>query len=92
MQRVLPGGRDGLAAGAGHADAASPPEERQQRTLWPLVHVLLLVLLRYLFAVLLRPLFLVCVQEERPQDVRLLALAFLPAILRERASLPAWDT
>ena len=63
----------------------TPPLQRarQQRALWPLVPVLLLVVLSYLFAALLRPLFLVFLQDERTQDVRLLALAFLPAVLLE---------
>ncbi|HSX81783.1 MAG TPA: hypothetical protein VLQ80_24860, partial [Candidatus Saccharimonadia bacterium] len=47
------------------------------------VPVLLLVVLSYLFAALLRPLFLVFLQDERTNDVRLLALAFLPAVLLE---------
>jgi MFS family permease len=63
----------------------APPLQRgrQPRALWPLVPVLLLVLLSYLLTALLRPLFLVFLQDERTQDVRLLALAFLPAVLLE---------
>ena len=63
---------------------APPPQRgRQRRALWPLVPVLLLVLLSYLLTALLRPVFLVFLQDERTQDVRLLALAFLPAVLLE---------
>ena len=56
---------------------------RQNRALWPLANVLLLVFLSYLFTALLRPVFLVFLHDELTQDVRLLALAFLPAVILE---------
>ena len=56
---------------------------RQTRTWWPLVPVLLLVVLSYLLTALLRPVFVVFLHDELTQDVRLLALAFLPAVLLE---------
>jgi MFS family permease len=63
---------------------APPPQTgRQNRALWPLVKVLLLVFLSYLFTALLRPVFLVFLHDELTQDVRLLALAFLPAVILE---------
>jgi MFS family permease len=63
---------------------ALPPQPgRQTRAVWPLVPVLLLVLLSYLFTALLRPVFIVFFHDELTQDVRLLALAFLPAVLLE---------
>jgi MFS family permease len=63
---------------------ALPPQPRRQiRTLWHLVPVLLLVVLSYLLTALLRPVFVVFLHDELTQDVRLLALAFLPAVLLE---------
>jgi MFS transporter, DHA1 family, multidrug resistance protein len=63
---------------------ASPPQtERQTRAFGPLVPVLLLVFLSYLFTALLRPVFVVFVHDELTHDVRLLALAFVPAVLLE---------
>jgi MFS family permease len=59
------------------------PAGRQVRAFWPFVNVILLVFLSYLCTALLRPVFLVFLQDELTQDVRLLALAFLPAILLE---------
>jgi DHA1 family multidrug resistance protein-like MFS transporter len=63
----------------------TPPQqaERQTSAFWPLANVLLLVFLSYLFTALLRPVFLVFLHDELTQDVRLLALAFLPAMLLE---------
>jgi DHA1 family tetracycline resistance protein-like MFS transporter len=49
----------------------------------PLVPVLLLVFLSYLFTALLRPVFVVFVHDELTHDVRLQALAFVPAVLLE---------
>ena len=61
-----------------------PPQARgQTRAVWPLVPVLLLVWLSYLCTALLRPVFVVFVHDELTQDVRLLALAFVPAVLLE---------
>jgi MFS family permease len=63
---------------------ASPPQPRRQlRALWPLVPVLLLVVLSYLLTALVRPVFVVFLHDELTQDLRLLALAFLPAVLLE---------
>jgi DHA1 family multidrug resistance protein-like MFS transporter len=63
---------------------ALPPQAGEQRmAVWPLVNVLLLVFLSYLFTALLRPVFVVFVHDELTQDVRLLALAFAPAVLLE---------
>ena len=63
---------------------APPPQAaRQTRTVWPLVNVILVVLLSYLFTALLRPVFVVFLHDELTQDVRLLALAFMPAVLVE---------
>jgi MFS transporter, DHA1 family, multidrug resistance protein len=62
----------------------SPPQAgRQSMASWPFVQVLLVVFLSYLFTTMLRPVFLVFLQDEFTQDVRLLALAFLPATLLE---------
>jgi len=63
--------------------APSLQTRRQNRAFWPLVNVLLLVFLSYLFTALLRPVFVVFVHDDLTQDVRLLALAFLPAVLLE---------
>jgi MFS family permease len=61
-----------------------PPQPRRQpRTVWPLVPVLLLVLLSSLLTVLLRPVFVVFLHDELTHNVRLLALAFVPAVLLE---------
>jgi MFS family permease len=63
---------------------APPPQAgRQTRVVWLLVPVLLLVFLSYLFTALLRPVFVVFVHDELTHDVRLLALAFVPAVLLE---------
>jgi MFS family permease len=63
---------------------ASPPQiGRQTRAFGPLVPVLLLVFLSYLFTALLRPVFVVFVHDELTHDVRLLAVAFVPAVLLE---------
>jgi MFS family permease len=63
---------------------ALPPQAGgQDMAVWPLVNVLLLVFLSYLFTALLRPVFVVFVHDELTQDVRLLALAFVPAVLLE---------
>jgi DHA1 family multidrug resistance protein-like MFS transporter len=51
--------------------------------MWPLVPVLLLVLLSSLLTALLRPVFVVFLHDELTQDIRLLALAFVPAVLLE---------
>ena len=73
-----------MEAGTGNADGASPHRRGvRPRALWPLVPVLLLVLLSYLFTALLRPVFVVFVHDELTRDVRLLALAFVPAVLLE---------
>ena len=56
---------------------------RQTRPWWPLVPVLLLIVLSYLLTALLRPVFVIFVYDELTQDVRVLALAFLPAVLLE---------
>lgn len=63
----------------------APPLQvrRQTQALGPLVPVLLLVFLSYLFTALLRPVFVVFVHDELTRDVRLLALAFVPAVLLE---------
>jgi DHA1 family multidrug resistance protein-like MFS transporter len=63
--------------------ALPPPAGRQPRAVWPLVPVLLLVLLSYLLTALLRPVFVVFLHDELTQDVRLLALAFVPAVVLE---------
>jgi MFS family permease len=64
--------------------SASPPSiQRQTRAFGPLVPVLLLVFLSYLFTALLRSVFVVFVHDELTHDVRLLALAFVPAVLLE---------
>jgi MFS family permease len=64
--------------------AASPPQPRHQiRAFWPLVPVLLVVFLSYLLTALLRPVFVIFLHDELTQDVRLLALAFVPAVLLE---------
>lgn len=63
--------------------APHPQARRQRRAFRPLVPVILLVFLSYLGAALLRPVFLVFMHDEITQDVRLLALAFLPAVLLE---------
>jgi MFS family permease len=63
---------------------ALPPQAGGQRmAVRPLVNVLLLVFLSYLFTALLRPVFVMFVHDELTQDVRLLALAFVPAVLLE---------
>jgi len=63
---------------------APPPQgERQTQAFGPLVRVLLLVFLSYLCTALLRPVFVVFVHDELTQDVRLLALTFLPAVVLE---------
>jgi MFS family permease len=63
---------------------APPPQAaRQTRAVWPLVNVILVVFLSYLFTALLRPVFVVFLHDELTQDVRLLALAFMPAVLVE---------
>jgi MFS family permease len=63
---------------------ASPPQPGHQTTAFgPLVPVLLLVLLSYLCTALLRTVFVVFVHDELTHDVRLLALAFVPAVLLE---------
>jgi len=63
----------------------TPPVQtkRQTQALQPLVPVLLLVFLSYLFTALLRPVFVVFVHDELTRDVRLQALAFVPAVLLE---------
>jgi len=63
----------------------TPPVQtkRQTQALKPLVPVLLLVFLSYLFTALLRPVFVVFVHDELTRDVRLQALAFVPAVLLE---------
>jgi MFS transporter, DHA1 family, multidrug resistance protein len=61
----------------------SPQAGGQTRAVWPLVPVLLLVWLSYLLTALLRPVFVVFLHDELTQDVRLLALAFVPAVLLE---------
>jgi MFS family permease len=63
--------------------AAPPRTGRQTRAFGPLVPVLLLVFLSYLFTALLRPVFVVFVHDELTHDARLLALAFVPAVLLE---------
>src|SRR5919109_2036575 len=63
--------------------APLPQPERQTRTVWPLVPVLLLVCLSYLLTALLRPVFVVFLHDELTHDVRLLALAFVPAVILE---------
>jgi MFS family permease len=63
--------------------AAPPQARRQPMAAWPFVQVLLVVFLSYLCTAMLRPVFLVFLQDEFTQDVRLLALAFLPATLLE---------
>jgi MFS family permease len=63
---------------------ASPPQTgRQTGAFGPLLPVLLLVFLSYLFTALLRAVFVVFVHDELTHDVRLLALAFVPAVLLE---------
>jgi MFS family permease len=63
---------------------APPPSAGQwPRAVWPLVPVLLLVLLSYLLTALLRPVVVVFVHDELTQVVRLLALAFVPAVFLE---------
>jgi DHA1 family multidrug resistance protein-like MFS transporter len=63
--------------------APPPPAGRQPRAVWPLMPVLLLVFLSYLLTALLRPVFLVFLHDELTQNVHLLALAFVPAVLLE---------
>jgi MFS transporter, DHA1 family, multidrug resistance protein len=63
--------------------APSPQPRRQISTVWPLVPVLLLVLLSYLLTALLRPVYVVFLHDELTHDVRLLALAFVPAVVLE---------
>jgi MFS family permease len=63
--------------------ASLPPTGRPNMAFWPIVKVILLVFLSYLCTALLRPVFLVFLQDELTRDVRLLALAFLPATLLE---------
>jgi len=64
--------------------SASPPRAGQQSMAsWPLVQVMLVVFLSYLCTSMLRPVFLVFLQDEFTKDVRLLALAFLPATFLE---------
>jgi len=63
--------------------APLPQAGRQTRAVWPLVPVLLLVFLSYLFTALLRPVFVIFLHDELTHDVRLLALAFVPAICLE---------
>jgi MFS transporter, DHA1 family, multidrug resistance protein len=62
-----------------------PPPQMgwQPRAVWPLMPVLLLVFPSYLCTALLRPMFVVFIHDELTQDVRLLALAFVPAVLLE---------
>jgi DHA1 family multidrug resistance protein-like MFS transporter len=60
-----------------------PPAERQPSAVWPLAPVLLLVFLSYLLTALLRPVFLVFLHDELTQNVRLLVLAFVPAVFLE---------
>jgi MFS family permease len=63
---------------------ASPPQAGpQSMASGPFAQVLLVVFLSYLCTAMLRPVFLVFLQDEFTQDVRLLALAFLPATLLE---------
>jgi DHA1 family multidrug resistance protein-like MFS transporter len=63
---------------------APPPQVGQQsRAVWPLVPVLLLVVLSYLLTALLRPVFVVFLHDELTHDVRLLTLAFVPAVFLE---------
>jgi hypothetical protein len=71
----------------------APPSQprRQSRTFWPLVPVLLVVLLSYLLTALLRPVFVIFLHDELTHDVRLLALAFAPAVLLEACCPPGWD-
>ena len=60
-----------------------PPVGRQPSTVWSLVPVLFVVFLSYLLTALLRPVFVVFLHDELTQNVRLLALAFVPAVLLE---------
>ena len=60
--------------------ASTVPAERLS---WPLVNVMLVVFLSYVGTAMLRPMFLVFLQDEFTRDVRLLALAFLPAMMLE---------
>lgn len=63
---------------------ASPPQAEHQTTAFgPLVLVLLLVFLSYLLTALVRMVFVVFVHDELTHDVRLLALAFVPAVVLE---------
>ena len=63
---------------------APPPQPRRQtRIIWPLLPVLLVVVLSYLLLALLRPVFVIFVHDELTRDVRLLALAFVPAVVLE---------
>jgi MFS family permease len=64
--------------------SASPaPSRHQAMAVWPIVRVLLVAFLTYLLTAMLRPMFLVFLQDEFTTDVRLLALAFLPAMVLE---------
>jgi hypothetical protein len=54
---------------------------RPPMALWPLMRVLLVACLSYLFMTMIRPVFLVFLHDEFTQDVWLLALASLPAML-----------
>jgi MFS transporter, DHA1 family, multidrug resistance protein len=64
--------------------SASPaPSRPQVLAAWPIVKVLLVVFLTYVLTAMLRPMFLVFLHDEFTTDVRLLALAFLPAVVLE---------
>jgi MFS family permease len=63
--------------------ASLPRPGRQTQPVGPLVPVLVLVCLSYLMTALLRPMFLVFLHDELTDDVRFLALAFVPAVVLE---------
>jgi len=63
--------------------ASLPQLRRQTRIVWRLLPVLLVVLLSYLLMALLRPVFVIFLHDELTHDVRLLALAFVPAVFLE---------
>jgi MFS transporter, DHA1 family, multidrug resistance protein len=68
---------------------APPPQPRRQtRIVWPLLPVLLVVFLSYRLLALLRPVFVIFVHDELTHDVRLLALAFVPAVFLESVLPP----
>ena len=70
---------------------APPPQpQRQTRMVWLLLPVLLVVVLSYLSTALLRPVFVIVLHDELTHDVRLLALAVVPAVVLESLLPSRW--